>query len=74
MAYSVKKFIRSAMAGSIEVILAGILFTISIVLREKKRRAKKGLKFSMNYYYKDTISFFRLSCRLACCHRRAAWI
>ncbi|WP_181878070.1 hypothetical protein [Janthinobacterium lividum] len=50
MAYSVKKFIRAAMAGRIEVILAGILFTISIVLREKKRRAKKGLKFSMNYY------------------------
>jgi len=49
MADIVKKFIRAAMAGCIEV-LAGILFTISIVLREKKRRAKKGLKFSMNYY------------------------
>ncbi|MGX9729019.1 hypothetical protein ACWYXO_00155 [Janthinobacterium aestuarii] len=44
MADIVKKFIRAAMAGCIEVILAGILFTISIVLREKKTAGKKRIK------------------------------
>jgi hypothetical protein len=62
-----------------QVIHHGILFTIGMFLREKNQLAKKGLKFSLNYYYKDTPRFFhpaacllRLSCRLACCQRLAA--
>jgi hypothetical protein len=36
-----------------KIIHHGILFTISMFLRRKNQLAKKGLKFSLNYYYKD---------------------
>ncbi|WP_256267358.1 MULTISPECIES: hypothetical protein [Janthinobacterium] len=41
MADTVKKLIRAGMAGHIEVILGGILFTFSMFLEKKTGRQKK---------------------------------